>query len=602
MAGLTLLASSASYGANAHFDILTVQTQLGFDPSAGTVSMDTAVTIRASATITQAELDLWTLSPPPILTVTNVSSMVYNPNGIGFVLPATLNAGDTHSLSIHTAGTPSCAPKNGSLPCAVSSALVYFTDLDLYLPRNPWEPDAPGDVGLDVVTPPGQVAVAAALPVQVEDHGSYLRHRFRAWPESRIAALAVAPYQAFAATTIDATPVVAYVHDGQTLTGQAWAELGAAAIDFFADRFGPFGYGRLDLLQTAAGVNGAMSFGSAILFDQIDFHAGHRDPQVPYADMLFTHEVSHSWWGAALRLRDADSPWLLEGFATYSAYLFEEQRWPELMPQLYRSDFEQFFFMLDPAHERPLTSPSWDTADPLTYALVTYTKGGHFLRMLQWLMGDAAFFEGLGYYVQTNVWSAAHQGIDVGRFRAAMELASGRNLATIFDLWVFGTGFPILRYAVQLDPGAAGVFPVRLHVEQIQAGPLFTELSLPVSIWVVGAPQPRTARIEINQAISDHTIVVDAEPLAVAIDPSWWLWADKRPALVGDVDASNQVDGIDLIHTAWALGASYPAHANVNEWHPSSYLWDADFNRDAVVDQTDLDRVLQAFGAKGVVP
>jgi len=69
------------------------------------------------------------------------------------------------------------------------------------------------------------------------------------------------------------------------------------------------------------------------------------------------------------------------------------------------------------------------TADDRT---IVYQKGAYALHELRELLGDAAFWAGIGRYTSEHFG----RSVTTGDFRDAMEKASGRDLRAFFDRWV----------------------------------------------------------------------------------------------------------------------------------------------------------------------
>jgi hypothetical protein len=118
--------------------------------------------------------------------------------------------------------------------------------------------------------------------------------------------------------------------------------------------------------------------------------------------------------------------------------------------------------------------------------------------MLRFVVGDEAFFEGLGRY------SDAHGG-DVATtedFRAAMEAAWGSDLDWFFDEWVYRAGDPSYRVGITNTELDDGTWQVDVHVVQTGDDP-----------WVM--PVEWTLLLE-NGATLDDLQWIDARTTVVS--------------------------------------------------------------------------------------
>jgi aminopeptidase N len=153
----------------------------------------------------------------------------------------------------------------------------------------------------------------------------------------------------------------------------------------------------------------------------------------PSAIGLIAHELAHQWWGNMVTCHAWTEFWLNEGFATFMAAAYREQRFGR---DVYAKDVAAMKARVDQVRERgndrPLVFPSWDrpTADDRT---LVYQKGGYVLHELRELVGDTAFWAGIRRYTTEHFG----QSVRTSDFHAAMEQASGMDLRPFFDRWIY---------------------------------------------------------------------------------------------------------------------------------------------------------------------
>jgi aminopeptidase N len=125
--------------------------------------------------------------------------------------------------------------------------------------------------------------------------------------------------------------------------------------------------------------------------------------------------------------------WLNEGFATYMAAAYREERFGR---DTYLNEVASMKARYEQVrargNDRPLVFPNWDrpTADDRT---IVYQKGAYALHQLRELLGDTTFWAGIRRYTTEHFG----RSVTTQDFRAAMEQASGTDLGAFFDRWVY---------------------------------------------------------------------------------------------------------------------------------------------------------------------
>jgi len=584
------------------FNIIHTKVVFDAEESAGTIDTANTITIQATAdNMTQAGFYFMPLDEYRVEDGDgNALETVYDDwaQYLVVTLPAALNTGDQTDLVFFNAGVPNCEPDAyfGMVFCRVSEEIVFDTS-------GYWIPTKAGNSYLDIIdggtvdfdisTPPDYIAVTTSDPTGVDDLGDRLVHHFVGnFSNWAGAAMAYAKFQTFTSMA-GSKPVTTLLHTGVMDYAQSWADTGADIIDYFSQVFVPYEYNKQDIIQAIEELGGGVGPESATFYYA---SALNTDPATIFSESIFSHEIGHSWWANMIRPGDMNSPWLSEGFAEYSSRLYGYQVWDNYYQDyLYQFYFNYYQFYVTPEMEVPLTSPSIFTDDSMVYFLTTYDKGAHVVRMLQWLLGDEDFFAGMAQYAADFTWDNTHQAVTVDAFRNAMETASGMDLQNFFDQWIYDTGYPVYHWAAEFGQDDIE-YTARVRVEQIQDSDIVYDLPLEVLIYVGEEDEPRSYRIDFSGKIADQTFTFDQPPRGLKVDDAYWIWGDKVPALAGDVDGSNQVDGIDLIYTAWAQGGEF-LYTDQNY----NYISEADFNRDGVTDSTDLNLLLGNFAKKGAI-
>ena len=130
--------------------------------------------------------------------------------------------------------------------------------------------------------------------------------------------------------------------------------------------------------------------------------------------------------------------WLNEGFATFMAAAFMEQRFGRdeylRVVEAWRARYAK---VRDAGHDRSLVFPDWNRPTPDDRALV-YQKGAYVLHLLRESLGEPMFWTGIRDYTRR------YEGTSVTtiEFQHAMERSTGKDLSQFFKTWVYLDGSP----------------------------------------------------------------------------------------------------------------------------------------------------------------
>ena len=195
-------------------------------------------------------------------------------------------------------------------------------------------------------------------------------------------------------------------------------ELTADVIDFFETLFGaeyPFDeYGSIVL---------PFSLGFALENQTISVHG--LDATDPYT---IAHEIMHQWAGNSITLGDWQDIWMNEGFATYLAYLYFEDRGLS-------SDIEPvgMYAALRGGSVGPAEVPIEEL-----FGLSVYFRGGMALHALRVDVGDDVFGEILRAYYERF----AGGDITTDEFLEVVDEIAGPDAVGVLDEWLYGDELP----------------------------------------------------------------------------------------------------------------------------------------------------------------
>lgn len=246
---------------------------------------------------------------------------------------------------------------------------------------------------------------------------------------------------------------------------------------------------------------------------------------------LAAHELAHQWFGDKITCGSWEEIWLNEGFATYLASLFIEQRNPSATLTLRRVE-------IDRITSSPGGSVRVDDTTSLSRIFdnrLTYLKGSHLLYMLRWKLGDEAFFKGVRTYLEDP--GLRYRFAHTEDLQRHLEAAGGQDLDIFFDQWYRGQGYP----SYQLQWAQIGAGTVRIRVSHKTSHPSVSYFQLPVPVLFKNATEQKLVRVDNTYDgelfVRDIGFIADT----AIIDPEYLLISrDNQAISVDDIRSSDK--------------------------------------------------------------
>ncbi len=306
------------------------------------------------------------------------------------------------------------------------------------------------------------------------------------------------------------------------------AEVTAAAIRYYAERFGPFPYSQLELTQMPGresqgwpGLIFLSSFAFLTHEELTDLHVTAEGAEV--AKLTPAHETAHQWWGDLITWSTYRDQWFSEGLANYCALMMEEEK----DPAGFRQSMERARRQLAdknkdgnfPKDAGPVTLGNrlLSSHFPEGYEAISYGRGMWLFHMLRTMMRDGAEEEN-----KKGGGRAAGEEPFMRSLRKVRERYEGKAITTRELLEVFAEDLPA---------------PVRYEDK--------ASLDWFLDGWVNGTSLPRLQLQNVKFAAKGNTTVVtgvirqkDAPEDLVTSVPIYAVAAGKvAPKLVGRVFA-----------------------------------------------------------------
>jgi hypothetical protein len=258
------------------------------------------------------------------------------------------------------------------------------------------------DVTLTVNEAPDGVVVAAPGEAVERD-----TNRWRYTLESaREFTGSISPsYEVISAATESGVEVEVYTFGDRTVqvdagtidSAQQTLDAAAQSLEMYADLFGAFHYERFVVVQ--GDFPDGMEFTGIVFVSDQWFHSNTGTPQ-SYLTIITVHETAHQWWYARVGNDQALDPWLDEALATYSEYIFYQERYPNLASWWWTFRVDSF---VPPDYAgSPVNSTVNQFGNVREYINAVYLRGAHMLNELREDIGTDAFFDWLRRYAEAG--------------------------------------------------------------------------------------------------------------------------------------------------------------------------------------------------------
>jgi hypothetical protein len=328
------------------------------------------------------------------------------------------------------------------------------------------------------------------------------------------------------------------------------AETAARAIQYYADRFGPFPYSQLAITQMPGGDSqgwpGLVFLSSYAFLDDEERKELRFSPfRALMQEQITAHETAHQWWGDLVTWATYRDQWLSEGLANYSALMMLQEKDPagfrEVMERYRRELAEKDKSGSVPKDAGPVTLGGrlQSSRSPGGYDAISYGRSTWLFHMLRTMMQDGAMQDRATQDGATQKGSAL-QSEGAGRsgkdepfaraLRKVRERYEGKSINTRELLAVF---------AEELPPGLR--YEGKNSLDWFLAG------------WVNGTSLPK---LELRAAkflpkngrtlVSGTILQKDAPADLVTSVPVYGSGPGKRSALIGRVFADGHESSFHL--------------------------------------------------------
>jgi Peptidase family M1 domain len=321
-------------------------------------------------------------------------------------------------------------------------------------------------------------------------------------------------------------------------------ESAARAIQYYAERFGPFPYSQLALTQLpgpeSQGWPGLVFLSSYAFLNEREREDLHYDHErILLQESIPAHETAHQWWGDLVGWDSYRDQWFSEGLSNYCALMMLQDRNPagfrEIMDKYRRDLLEKNKQGVAPMEAGPVTLGTrlLSSRFPGGYEAISYGRATWLFHMLRSMLKDSAPEDGMTPADEPFVRALRKlrerfQGKSIStqdlmdafaeELPASLRYEGKKSLDWFLEGWVNGTSLPRLELkAVKFTPKGSASVVTGTILQQDAPEDLVT--SVPVYA-VMSGKQVFLARVFADGEESTFHLNAPAGVRKIVLDPN----------------------------------------------------------------------------------
>ncbi len=558
---------TATTAASNNYDVKYYRCEWEVNPAVRYITGKVTVYFIVTAATNNIQIDLMNALTVDSVKQRNVMlTKQHSSNTLTINFASTINTGVLDSVSIFYKGVPANNGFGSFVTTTHAGTPVMWSLSEPYGSRDWW----PCKNGLDdkadsidvFITAPSQYKAASNGLLQSETliaggtkKVAYWKHRYPI--VSYLVCFAVTNYAVFNNSVLLGStnlPVQTYCYPENLASFQSGTQNALDALQLFHNNYGDYPFIKEKYGHVQFSWGGGMEHQTASFMVSLN-------------EGLVAHELAHQWFGNKVTCASWEDIWLNEGFATYLAAFYMENKYPANTLNSRKNVINN----ITSAPGGSVWVDDTTNVGRIFSGRLSYNKGSYLLFMLRWKLGDAVFLQGLRQYM--NDPKLAYGFANTEDLRRNLEQVSGQNLAEFFKDWFKGQGYP--TYNVQWTQ--IGSQYVNIKMNQTTSHTSVDFFELPVALKFKNATQEKT--IVIDNKTNGETFFrsIGFMPDTVLIDPEYWLVTkNNTTAKVPDVTAGqniiqvfpNPVGGHFYIYMRKMVSAT----ANINLYNAAGQL------------------------------
>ncbi|MBE9205393.1 M1 family metallopeptidase [Nostoc sp. LEGE 06077] len=416
---------------------------------------------------------------------------------------------------------------------------IYFIQPDKHYPHKPtqvwtqgededsrfWFPcfDYPGQLStseIRVRVPKALVAISNGELIDTAEEGS---EKIYHWSQQQVhptylMTLAVGDF-AEIRDEWKGKPVTYYVEKDREADAKRSMGKTPRMVEFLSEKYGyPYPFPKYAQVCVDDFIFGGMENTSTTLLTDrclLDERAAYDNRNT---ESLVVHELAHQWFGDLLVIKHWSHAWIKEGMASYSEVMWTEQEYSAEEAAYYRLLEARSYLSEDSSrYRRPMVTHVYREAIEL-YDRHIYEKGSCVYHMIRAELGEELFWHAIQTFVQDN----AHKTVETVDLLRAIDKATGRNLAFLFDQYVYRGGHPDFKVAYSWDGDAnlAKVTVTQTQADNNSSKNLF-DLKIPIGFGYVqkdSTEKLSTFTVRVHEHEQSFYFPLSAKPDFISFD------------------------------------------------------------------------------------
>ncbi len=555
-----IVQAKSSIASDSKFDVKYYRCEWELDPAVRYIKGRITIYYQLTANTSSISLDLMnSLVVDEVKQRSTTLGIQHDNNVLQINFPASVNAGKLDSVTISYGGIP---PNTGfgSFENATHNGVPVVWTLSAPYGSRDWWP-CKNDLGdkadsIDVlITHPSNYKAASNGLLKSERPLSGTNKTITHWKHrypiaTYLICLAVTNYTVFTSETQlgdKKVPFQTHCYPESLQTFQSGTDNLLSAMSLFHQNFGdyPFINEKYGHVQFSWG--GGMEHQASTFI-------------VNVGENLMAHELAHQWFGNKITCASWEDVWLNEGFATYLASFYIENKYMSVNKPGILANRKNVISNITSLTGGSVKVDDTTNVSRIFNSRLSYRKGSYLLYMLRWVLGDDVFFKAIKQY--QNDPKLAYGFAKTEDLKRNLEQVSGKDLTEFFKDWYSGQGHP----SYQLKWTSTKADEVRIQMNQTTSHPSVDFFELPVALQFKNATQEKTIIVDNKYNAQIFNEKIGFVPDTVIIDPEYWL-------ITRNNTVQKIIQGIPELQSSGSCGTANLIINGINLQDVSSLKW-----------------------------
>lgn len=243
--------------------------------------------------------------------------------------------------------------------------------------------------------------------------------------------IAMSPDYQVKSDTVDGATINSYYLKGDEGGGTHGLQVARDAMKFYSQRFGPYPFTELDLLETPTTAGGIEYPGLIVVAEG---YYQRPDPQ----EGATAHEVAHQWWYSLIGDDQVNDPWLDEALAQFSTCLYYHDAYgADGLNGCVQQDLQSRYDRVKGTDQDQRADQPVAAYSERQYGAIVYGKAALFFNALYQALGDEKFNQLLQEYYQTYRYGVAYPQ---DLLALAAKYVGQAKLDELLKAWMTGPG------------------------------------------------------------------------------------------------------------------------------------------------------------------